>query len=574
MTLFADTASWPLLSFIVFFPLVGAIVVAFAPRSRSETARTIGLVFTGVTFGLTIYLMIVFATNHGGFQWVESRSWIPAINVHYQLAVDGFSLFMVALTGFLFPLMLIGSRHITKRVKHFTIWLLILEGTQMGVFLATDLFMFFVFWELTLVPIYFLIAYWGGENRRNAARKFFIYTVFGSAFLLAAIVGAGVLSEGGISFDYENIFNTEYSMAAERLLFWGFTIAFLFKVPIVPLHTWLPDAHTAAPTAGSADLAGVLLKIGAYGLLQFSLPLFPRAAVEAVPILLTLAVIGIVYTALVAIRQKDAKRLIAYTSISHLGFIIMGIFAITSTGIEGGVMQMLNHGIVTAGLFFLIGFFYDRRHTHKISEFGGIKAVMPKYAAFFMVFMLASMGVPGLNSFVGEMLTLFGTFVVHRWWAIVAVTGIVLVAIYMLWLYQRMFNGPLDNPKNMSLKDLRPHEVFVMVPMVVVMLFLGIYPKPVLDRIGPTADRLVVTIEAKTADTPQQYIEPAETASGRDVAFVADVLRLIDADDAKSRAVLERYQERERIEALAQTAGDSDGHDHDHDHDHGEGNGE
>lgn len=551
MNLFEHVAPWPLLSIIVFLPIAGAICVMFVPNTRPTVARTLGVLFATVTFGITIYLGVVFDTDIGGFQWVETHSWIPSLGVNYQLGIDGFSLFMVMLTGFLFPLMIIGSSHITKRVKHFIVFLLILEGVQMGVFAATDMFLFFLFWELTLVPTYFLIGYWGGAQRKKAAVKFFIYTAVGSAFLLAAIVSAGLLVDGPVSFDYRAIFDTEYGMWAQRLLFWGFTIGFIFKVPVVPFHTWLPDAHTQAPTAGSADLAGVLLKIGAYGLIQFAVPLFPRAAVEAVPILLTLGVIGIIYTALVAIAQKDAKRLIAYSSIGHMGFVVMGIFAITTTALQGAVFQMLNHGIATAGLFFLIGFFYDRRHTHLIKEMGGLKNQMPIYAAAFLIVAFASMGVPGLNSFVGEMLTLFGTFVVHRWWAIAAAVGIILVAVYMMLTYKKLFTGEITNPANKVLADLRPREIFVIAPIILVIIGLGIYPKPVLDRIEASATRMIIRVEAATANTPQQYIEPIETASRRNVEFVAEILALIEVPEEDQEDLMRRYEERDKLERIA-----------------------
>ena len=501
-------ASYPLLTFIIFTPLLGAVLVGLVPPRRQDVCRALGITMSAVTFGLTVLLVVKFRRGVAGYQFVESHTWIKSLGIGYRLGVDGISLFMVALTGLLFPLSLIASEGVRKRVKHYTMFMLTLETGVLGVFLATDLFLFFVFWEAMLVPMYFIIGGWGGERRVYAAVKFFLFTAAGSAFLLAAILALGLLTQP-VSFDLARVSQTELSMVAQRVLFWGFTISFLVKVPVFPLHTWLPDAHTEAPTAGSVILAGVLLKLGAYGLLRFSLPLFPRAAVESVPVLLTLAVIGIVYGALVAIRQKDAKRLVAYTSVSHLGFIVLGIFALTTTGIQGGVIQMVNHGLTTGALFLLIGFVYERRHTREISEFGGLKAQMPVYAGLFLFVALASAGLPGLNGFVGEMLTLFGTFVVHRPWAIVAATGVILAAIYLLWLYQRMFHGPLDNPANATLSDLRPTEVFVLAPIVVLILFLGIYPKPVLDRIEPSAAKIVKAVERGS-----KFREPRSTRPG------------------------------------------------------------
>lgn len=511
----AEGGTVPILSLLIWIPIIGAAVVALVPARRGDVARALATVISVAVFGLVCYLLVIFDASSGEMQLQEKADWIPSLGIGYRLGVDGFSLFMLALTGFLFPLMFLGSTHVTKRVKHYSVFLLVLLGAQMGVFAATDTFLFFVFWELTLIPVYFLIGYWGGEDRRRAATKFFLYTAAGSAFLLAAVIGAGVLADGGVSFDYADLIGSDYPMLAQQLLFWGFTIGFLFKVPVVPFHTWLPDAHTQAPTAGSADLAGVLLKLGAFGMLRYSIPLFPRAAVEAVPVLLTLAVVGIVFTALVAIRQRDAKRLVAYTSISHLGFVVMGIFALTTTGVLGGVVLMLNHGITTAALFFLIGFFYDRRHTHEISAFGGLKNTMPVYAAIFLFMTFAAAGLPGLNGFVGEMLTLFGTFAVHPWWAVVAGISVILAGIYMLWLYQRLFYGSELKEENKGLKDLGAREIAIMAPMIALVLLLGIYPKPVLDRIEPTAQRMVERVEFATRGTPQQYVQPVVTDAER-----------------------------------------------------------
>jgi len=512
---------FPLLSILVFLPLVGAAVVGLVPQRRSDVARAVGAVVATIELGLAVWLLFHFQSGVGAMQWVESHEWIPSLGIGYRLGVDGISLFMIVLSGLIFPLTLLASGHVTKRLKHYTVFILMLEGLVIGVFVATDLFLFFVFWEAMLVPMYFLIGYWGSSGRVKAAIKFFIFTAAGSAFLFAAIVAAGILAGG--NFNYDTILHHEFSLTAQRLLFWGFTIAFLVKVPSFPLHTWLPDAHTEAPTAGSVILAAVLLKMGTYGLIRFSLPLFPRAAVEAVPVLLTLSVVGIVYGAMVAIRQKDAKRLIAYTSVSHLGFITLGIFAITTTGLVGGVAQMVNHGLSTGALFFLIGMLYERRHTRLISDFGGLRRQAPVFGAVFLFVVFASAGLPGLNGFVGEILTLFGSFVVHRWWAIVAATGVILAAIYLLWLYQRLFLGPLDKPENEKLKDLSGIELAVLVPLMAGMLFLGIYPKPMLDRIEPSVREIVASVEFGTAGTEQEYVQPVQTSNLNPAAVVSEV---------------------------------------------------
>lgn len=539
MTLAAASSDMPFITLLVFIPIVGAVLIGLlVPSRRGDLAHVLGVGVSLLNLAIVIWLLVAFDADSAKFQFVERSSWIPELGIGYLMGVDGVSLFLLALTGFLFPLMLLGSYHIRRRLKHFTVLVLFLEGVQMGVFGATDLFLFFIFWELTLVPVYFLIGYWGGPDRIRAAVKFFIFTALGSAFLLAAIVATGFLADGPVSFNINEIIKTDFPLWTQRILFWGFTIGFLFKVPVVPFHSWLPDAHTEAPTAGSADLAGVLLKIGVFGLIRFSIPLFPRAAVEAVPILIALGVVGIVYAALVAMRQDDAKRLIAYTSISHMGFVVMGLFALTTTGVQGSIFQMLAHGLTTAGLFFLVGFFYDRRHSHEIAAFGGgVRTVMPVYAGVFLFMAFASAGLPGLTNFVGEALTLFGTFVGHRWFAIVAATGVILAGIYMLWLYQRLFNGELTVEENRGLKDLNARELAVIVPIAVLVLALGIYPKWVLERIEPSVDRIVTEVERKTEGTDQEYVQPEQTSPGGIEIETAPAPSEAEHDEAEDEAL-------------------------------------
>jgi NADH-quinone oxidoreductase subunit M len=379
----------------------------------------------------------------------------------------------------------------------------------MGVFLSLDLFCFFVFWELVLVPMYMLIGGWGYERRIYAALKFFLYTAFGSALMFVAILTVAFLHHGGPTFDLVRLAtDQDFSRATGRWLFLAFALSFAIKVPIFPLHTWLPDAHTEAPTAGSVILAGVLLKLGTYGFLRFGLYLFPEATVWFAPLFLTLGVIGITYGAIVAAMQKDLKRLVAYSSVAHLGFIVIGTFALTTQGLQGGLIQMVNHGLSTGALFLLVGMIYERRHTRAIAELKGLQKPAPIFAAVFMLVMLSSIGLPGLNGFVGEFLVLLGTFVTHRWWAVVAATGVILAAVYLLWAYQRVFHGEPDDA-NRDFREITWREGAVLAPLLVLIVFLGVYPKPVLDRMAPSVDRLITHVEHHT-----DYRQPTVAVTG------------------------------------------------------------
>jgi NADH-quinone oxidoreductase subunit M len=414
------------------------------------------------------------------------------------LGVDGISLFMVVLTGVLFPLVIVGIDPHHDH-KSYLAWMLLLEAGVMGSFLSLDLFLFFVFFEIVLVPMYFLIGGWGYEKRVYAATKFFLYTMAGSAFMLVGIVATAFLARrdtGALTFDLVEIAEkANFATGTGRWLFAAFMIAFAVKVPLFPLHTWLPDAHTQAPTGGSVILAGVLLKMGTYGMLRFGVYLFPQAAIWAKPMLLTLAVIGILYGAIAATMQKDLKRLVAYSSVAHLGFIVLGTFAMTTQAITGGVMQMVNHGVSTGALFLLVGMIYERRHTRQISELGGIQAVAPIFAGFFMIVMLSSIGLPGLNGFVGEFLVLIGSFETARWWVVVATIGVILAALYLLWAYQRVFHGePSDD--NKSFPEITLREGLLLSVFVAAIVFAGVYPKPMLDRIEPSVKALIEHVEA------------------------------------------------------------------------------
>ena len=495
-----ETVGFPLLTAMVLLPLMAAVVVMLLPRTRPDAVKLVGFIGAVATALLTVVMAIDFDTGEAGFQFVSDHSWISSFGISWKLGVDGISLFLVLLTGVLFPIALIGPK-VHRDVKSYVAWMLVLETGCLGSFLALDLFLFFLFFELTLVPMYFIIGGWGYENRVYASLKFFLYTLFGSAFMLVGMLALVFLSAKGdapLTFDLVELAGRDALAATTaRWVFLSFALAFAVKVPLFPVHTWLPDAHTEAPTAGSVILAAVLLKLGTYGLVRFGLFLFPQAAVDLAPLMLTLAVIGIVYGALVATVQKDLKRLVAYSSVAHLGFIVLGTFAFTTTALSGGVLQMVNHGLSTGALFLLVGMIYERRHTRQIAELRGLQKSMPVLAAVFTVVMLSSVGLPGLNGFVGEFLILIGTFATHRWWAVVATVGVILAALYLLWAYQRVFHGEPDEA-NADLPDMSWGERLVMLPLVVLIVFLGVYPKPVLDRINPSVERLVDHVEAQS----------------------------------------------------------------------------
>ena len=490
-------ASFPLLTGLIAIPALGAVVCALLPKHQEGLIRLVGFLFSIAAAVVTVFIAIDFKAGADGFQFLQSYNWIKDLGISWKLGVDGISLWLVVLTGILFPIAIVGPL-VKKDVKSYIGWMLLLEAGCLGVFLALDLLVFFLFFEIVLVPMYFLIAGWGYENRNYAALKFFLYTLFGSAFLLVSMVALVFLHQratGDLTFDLVQLAEAQSVTGnTARWLFAGFAIAFAVKVPLFPVHTWLPDAHTEAPTAGSVILAGVLLKLGTYGLLRFGLYLFPEASVDLAPVLLTLSTIGILYGAVVAAMQKDLKRLVAYSSVAHLGFIVLGTFAFTSQGLTGGVLQMVNHGISTGALFLLVGMIYERRHTRIISELGGLQKPAPILAGVFTLVMLSSIGLPALNGFVGEFLILIGTFVTHRWWAVASAAGVILAAVYLLWAYQRVFHGEPEG-ENATIPDMTWRERGVMLPLVVLIIFLGVYPKPVIDRIQPSVDRLIAHVE-------------------------------------------------------------------------------
>jgi NADH:ubiquinone oxidoreductase subunit 4 (subunit M) len=575
--------SSPLTAAIV-LPFIGALVVALIPKGRTELHRLVALLFSLGSAAVIVWVLAAFEVHDAGFQFEVNRTWIAEFGISWHVGIDGISLFLVVLSGLLFPLSIVAvSPH--HDPKAYYAWLLVLQGGCIGVFSALDLFLFFVMFEIVLVPMYFLIGGWGYAERVYAALKFFLFTMFGSALMLVGIVALAFLHRDGVrddnqaqvaevqseaqaeiaevaegaqgldpedpasqaifeqlsaqidainaetdariaelgdpklDFDLVNIAEAQHvtdtstsanpvDWSAARWLFLAFALAFAVKVPLFPLHTWLPDAHTQAPTAGSVILAGVMLKLGTYGFVRFGLYLFPDATVFFAPALVTLGVIGILYGAIVAAMQKDLKRLVAYSSVAHLGFIVLGTFALTTQGIQGGVLQMVNHGISTGALFLLVGMIYDRRHTREISALKGLQKSAPIFAGVFTVIMLSSIGLPGLNGFAGEFLILVGSFLTRRWWTVAAAGGVILAALYLLWAYQRVFHGEPDDD-NRAFPELSWREGFVMAPLLALVVFLGVYPKPVLERIEPSVDRLVAHIEDHS-----DYVQPLVAASG------------------------------------------------------------
>jgi NADH-quinone oxidoreductase subunit M len=501
----------PILTLIVFFPLAGLILLLALPARKPALVRIAANVLAGLELLAALALLLRFDAGAEGMQFVEKAPWIKALGIQYLLGLDGISLLMVLLTALLTFLAVLSSWSAVKtRTKEFYVFLLLLETGMMGVFVALDLVLFYVFWEIVLVPMYFLIGIWGGERRLYAAIKFFLYTLFGSVLMLVGIL---VVSARAHTFDMTALAGAGSLLPAalQGWVFLAFFVGFAIKVPMVPFHTWLPDAHVEAPTAGSVILAGVLLKMGAYGFLRIALPVFPEAARRYAPLIAALSLLAIVYGALVSLMQKDMKKLIAYSSVSHMGFVTLGIFALTPLAMKGAVLQMVNHGISTGALFLVVGVLYERRHTRLIAEFGGLSARLPVYAAVFLVVTLSSIGLPGLNGFVGEFMILMGVFPVNGVWTAVAATGIVLGAGYMLWLYQRMMFGKLDNPANESLKDLSLRELAVFLPLLLLAFGIGLYPKPFLAVLDKPVAAIIRVVNPGLEDRPMLQAPGAET---------------------------------------------------------------
>jgi len=508
-----------LLSLMTFFPILGMLIVLMLPKNNGGLLKGATLVVTLITFVISLPLALdpVFKTS-GAMHYKEFTEWINVggyFQMNYNVGIDGISLWLVMLTTFIMPIAVLSTwQAVTKNVKGYMALLLLLETAMLGAFIALDLFLFYIFWELMLIPMYFMIGIWGGANRIYAAVKFFIYTAVGSLLMLVAIIYiyyAAINSGMDISgFSIADFYNLSLDPALQKWLFLAFAFSFAIKVPMFPVHTWLPDAHTEAPTAGSVILAAVMLKMGTYGYVRFAMPLFPEALACYLPYLAGLAVIGIVYGALVAMMQKDVKKLVAYSSVSHLGFVMLGIFALNTIGMSGAVLQMINHGISTGALFLIVGFIYERRHTRLISEFGGLSKQMPVFAVIFMIVTLSSIGLPATNGFVGEFMILLGAFQSElRWFAVVATSGVILAAVYMLWMFQRVMFGKLDNPKNQNLKDLSIRELCVVAPLLLFIFWIGVYPNTFLEKMNPAVNQL---IEQVTGEKPQVVIPVAPAA--------------------------------------------------------------
>jgi len=494
----SNTAGFPLLSLILFTPLVGALVLLFVNKRQEHVIRWIANAFGVAGFVVSLPLWFWYDTQDAGWQFVERLPWIPSIGADYFLGVDGFASLMILLTTLMGSIAILSSwTAITERVKEYYIFLLVLQTGMLGAFMSLDFLLFFLFFEVMLVPMYFLIGIWGGGRRLYSAIKFFLYTLVGSVVMLLGILAIYFYTHtatGVYTFDITQYHQLALPFNLQYWVFLAFFLGFAIKVPMFPFHTWLPDAHTDAPTAGSVILAAVLLKMGTYGFLRFSLPILPEASRYFVPLVIGLSIVGIIYGALVALAQRDWKRLVAYSSVSHMAMVMLGMFALTPVGITGSIVQQINHGISTGALFLIVGIVYERRHTREISEYGGLSKVMPVFATIFLIMTMSSIGLPTLNGFIGEVLILQGVFVVNKIWAAVAASGIVLGAAYMLWLYQRTMFGTIDNPKNEALQDLSGREVATFVPLIILAVWIGLYPSPFLRRLTTSVDRVMARV--------------------------------------------------------------------------------
>jgi len=506
-----------LLSIMTFLPLLGMAILLVIPRENESLLKSFTLIVTLVTFAISLPLAFnpVFKTD-GGMHYTEFANWITVgdfFKMNYNVGIDGISLWLVILTTFIMPIAVLSTwQAVEKNVKGFMALLLLLETGMLGAFISLDLFLFYVFWELMLIPMYFLIGIWGGKNRIYAAVKFFIYTAVGSLLMLVAILFVYYYAQTQSpvdGFSIAQFYLVKIPAGAQLWLFLAFAFSFAIKVPMFPLHTWLPDAHTEAPTAGSVILAAILLKMGTYGFLRFAMPLFPDALNTCMPYLATLCVVGIIYGSLVAMVQSDVKKLVAYSSVAHLGFVMLGVFALNLQGVSGGLLQMINHGISTGALFLIVGFIYERRHTREIAEFGGLAKRMPIFATIFMIVTFSSIGLPGTNGFVGEFLALVGAFESElRWYAVVSTSGVILAAVYMLWMFQRVMFGELNNPKNAELKDLSAREIVLMLPLLVFVFWIGVFPNTFFDKMTPAIDNLLVQVKGKQVAMVQQVEAP------------------------------------------------------------------
>ena len=494
--------SLPPLTMLIVLPLAGAAALLFFPDSAKRAMRwfTLGLTLAGLAQAVRLFLAF---SSDAGLQFAESVSWIPRFNINYALGADGISILMVMLTNILMPVVILSSfKFIDKHVKAYHIAFLILQAGVLGAFLALDFFLFYVFWELMLIPMYLLIGVWGGANRIYATVKFFIFTAAGSFMMFLAIlyvVASRYAMTGSLDFNVFNYYPSGLPAAAQLLPFLAFTLAFAIKVPMVPVHTWLPDAHTEAPAGGSIILAGVLLKLGAYGMLRFSIPMFPAAARQCLPWLLGLSVAGILYGAWICFAQKDLKKLIAYSSVSHMGFVTLGLFALTPMAVSGAILQMVNHGLSTGALFLLVGILYERRHSRLMSDFGGLAKSVPVFSALFLVVTLSSIGLPGLNGFWGEFMILMGTFPAHPWTAAAAASGVIFAAVYLLTAVRRVFYGTITLEENRTLKDMDARELVCVIALLIFIVWIGVHPQTFLGKILPSVEHYVAMVRGLMA---------------------------------------------------------------------------
>ncbi len=521
---------FPLLSLIAYLPLIGAIILLFMKKEEEKKIMQTAFAVSIVTLAVSLLLIPGFDSTTSEMQFTEQHTWIPSLGVSYAFGIDGISLLLIVMTTIISSIAIVSSyTAINMRIKEYYVSILFLETGMLGVFMSMDFFLFYIFWEVMLVPMYFMIGIWGGGRRLYSAIKFFLYTLFGSLFMLLGILAVYFLNAdpqyGSGQYTFSVLELQKMNLPLHPLQFWlflAFFLGFAIKVPMFPFHTWLPDAHTDAPTAGSVLLAGVLLKMGTYGFVRFCLPMFPEASVYFMPYMAGLSLVGIVYGALVALAQKDIKRLVAYSSVSHLGFVMLGIFALNTHGITGGILQMVNHGVSTGALFLIVGMIYERRHTRLIADFGGLSSKMPIYSAVFAVTMFSSMGLPGLNGFVGEFLILVGAFEANKIYAGIAVIGIILGAAYMLWLFQRMMFGPLDKPENQKILDMNRREIAYMAPLIVFMFWIGLFPRPFIRVMEPAVEKIVQRLKGAGAMAKQESEEKSvEVISKNDKTVIA-----------------------------------------------------
>ena len=525
-----NTANFPLLSLVLFTPLAGAILLLFVNKTSENAIKWIANIFAFAGFVVSVPLWFWYDTQNPNYQFVEQAEWIPSIGAQYFLGVDGFSVLLILLTTMMGVIAILSSwTAITERVKEYYIFLLVLQTGMLGAFIALDFLLFFLFWEVMLVPMYFLIGIWGSDRRLYSAIKFFLYTLVGSVVMLLGILAlyfayqADPANGGAYTFDITRFQQYTFATNLQWWVFLAFFLGFAIKVPMFPFHTWLPDAHTDAPTAASVILAAVLLKMGTYGFIRFSLPILPDATRTFVPMMVLLSIIGIVYGALVAMAQSDWKRLVAYSSVSHMAMVMLGMFALNPVGITGSIVQQINHGISTGALFLIVGIVYERRHTRLISEYGGLSKVMPVYAAVFLIMTMSSIGLPALNGFIGELLILQGVFIESKMWAAFAASGVVLGAAYMLWLYQRTMFGKIENPKNENLPDLNLREFATFAPLLILAVWIGLYPAPFLNRLTSSVTRVVARVNPQYS--PTQAKRPGD-ANPETAANAAGVRRV------------------------------------------------